>query len=134
MILLEMNIVPQNKTKFELLFRLKQCQPTDSYRQVSHKAEDINLYKVVFRTQEVCGLQIQLTNFRQLLFSQLIVHELNLFMAPFGGQNIIWIFSNLRVSTFKKSMTGCPNRQLLPKIEVFHKPERTKEGPHQNEF
>ena len=25
---------------------------------------------------------------------------------------------------------GCPNRQLLPKIEVFYRPEWTKEGNH----
>ena len=32
------------------------------------------------------------------------------FLAPFEGQNIIWIFSNLRVSIFYKNIIGCPNR------------------------
>ena len=57
-----------------------------------------------------------------------------LFLAPLGGQNIILIFSNLRVSTFLKSMRGCPNRWLFSKIEVFYRPERTEEVTHENEF
>ena len=39
------------------------------------------------------------------------------FFAPFQGENIIWIFSNIRVSTFWKNMMGCHNRYLLPTIE-----------------
>ena len=39
------------------------------------------------------------------------------FFAPFQGENIIWIFSNIRMSTFWKNMMGCHNRYLLPKIE-----------------
>ena len=56
----------------------------------------------------------------------MIVHQLIPFLAPLGEQSIIWIFSNLRVSTFQKSMMGCPNWQLLSKIEVFYRPEWTK--------
>ena len=37
----------------------------------------------------------------------------NGYLAPAGEQNIIQIFSNLRVSTFRKSMMSCPNWQLL---------------------
>ena len=47
----------------------------------------------------------------------------HLFLAPLRGQNIIWIFSNIRVSTSQKSMMGCLNWQPLPKIEVFYRPE-----------
>ena len=36
-------------------------------------------------------------------------------LAPAGGKNKIQIFSNLRVSTFWKSMMSCPNRWLLAK-------------------
>ena len=32
-----------------------------------------------------------------------------LFLAPLGVEHIMWIFSNLRVSAFKKSIMGCPN-------------------------
>ena len=40
-----------------------------------------------------------------------IFHELvTFFGALLREQNIIQIFSNLRVSTFKKSMENCPNR------------------------
>ena len=55
-----------------------------------------------------------------------IVHEP--FLALLWRQNIIWIFSNLRVYTFYKSMMGCTNWQLLLKIEVFYRPEWTKRG------
>ena len=41
------------------------------------------------------------------------------FGGPLGGQNIISIFRNLRVSPFQKSMRGCSNWWLLPKIEGF---------------
>ena len=37
------------------------------------------------------------------LMANLLVHELGLrngYLAPAFGQNIIWIFSNLKVSTF----------------------------------
>ena len=33
-----------------------------------------------------------------------------LFLALLGEQNIVWIFSNLRLSTFWKNMMGCPER------------------------
>ena len=32
---------------------------------------------------------------------------------------------------FKKSMMGCVNQYLLPKIEVFYKLERNKGGIHE---
>ena len=32
------------------------------------------------------------------------------FLAPLGEKNIIWIYSNLEVSTSQKNMMGCPNR------------------------
>ena len=32
------------------------------------------------------------------------------------------------MSTFYRSIMGCPNRLLLPKIEVFYRPECNKEG------
>ena len=43
------------------------------------------------------------------------------FLVLLWGQNITWVLSYLRVSTFYKSMMRCPNRKLLLKIEVFFK-------------
>ena len=59
-------------------------------------------------------------------FKGIIVHELIPFLAPLRGQNIIYAFSNLKVSIFWKSMMGCKHRQLLTKIEVLYRPEWTK--------
>ena len=50
------------------------------------------------------------------------------FLALFWGQNITWVFSNLRVFTFYKSMMGCLNWYLLLKIEEFYRPEWIKRG------
>ena len=50
------------------------------------------------------------------------------FLAVFWGQNITWVFSNLRVFTFYKSMMGCLNWYLLLKIEEFYRPEWIKRG------
>ena len=54
------------------------------------------------------------------------VHELKPFLAPLMRQNITWSFSNLRVSTFEKSMMGFWIDSFFPKIEVFYRPEWTK--------
>ena len=42
-----------------------------------------------------------------------------LVLAPLGGQKITWIFNNFRISSFWKSLMGCPNRQLLSKKVHF---------------
>ena len=49
-------------------------------------------------------------------------------LAPPGGQNTILILTNLGVSIPQKSIMGCPNRWLLPKLEIFYRPEWTKGG------
>ena len=49
-------------------------------------------------------------------------------MALFWGQKITWVFSNLRVFTFYKSMMGCLNWYLLLKIVEFYRPEWIKRG------
>ena len=48
-----------------------------------------------------------------------IVHELIPFLAPLGGQNIIWIVSNLRVSTLSKSIACSQNWGILPQIQKW---------------
>ena len=58
-------------------------------------------------------------------YPSFIFHKLIPFLALFVEQNITWIFSNLRVSTFQKSMMGCQNRQLLSKSDVLCRPEWT---------
>ena len=51
------------------------------------------------------------------------VNELEPFLGSPRGKNIIQIFKNFIVYTFQESMTWCPNWQLLPKIQVFNRPE-----------
>ena len=59
-----------------------------------------------------------------------IVHELEpkeMGICLAGKQNIIYIFSNLRVSTFWKSMMSSVQiSSFWKKIEVFYRPEWTK--------
>ena len=60
----------------------------------------------------------------------------NEYLALAGGQNILQIFSNLRVCTFQKTVMNCPNWQLLVKNlkRYFADQNGPKRGPHENEF
>ena len=51
------------------------------------------------RTAESGGIDFEIVDIRHLC-TLVLVHQLIPFLALLGGQNIIWIFSNLRVSTF----------------------------------
>ena len=67
---------------------------------------------------------------KHILWILLIVHELipSFDLTSLRRQNIICIFSDLRVSNFKKGVMGCLNLYLLPKTDVFYRPELTREG------
>ena len=53
------------------------------------------------------------------------------FFSCSGWRNIIWIFSNLRVSPFKKSIRI---GRFCPKLRYFTDQNGPKGGPHKNKF
>ena len=67
-----------------------------------------------------------------------IVHELdpkkNGYFAPVDKQNIIQIFSNLRVSILWKSMMSYPNQQLLEKNGGILLTRMDQSNEFENEF
>ena len=67
-----------------------------------------------------------------------IAHELepkkNEYLVLAGGQNVIQIFSNLRVSTFRKIWRPVQIGSFWPKIEVFYRSEWTKGGTTWKQF
>ena len=56
------------------------------------------------------------------------------FLAPFWGQNITWVFSNLRVFTFYKSMMVVQIGSVCQKLRNFTDQNGSKGGPHENKF
>ena len=58
----------------------------------------------------------------------------NAYLSPARRKNTKWMFSNLRVSTFQKSMVRCPNGQFFPKFSHFTDQNGPKGGPHENQF
>ena len=59
----------------------------------------------------------------------------NGYLAPAGGQNITYIFSNFRAYTFQKSKMSCLCRWFLAKkLKYFTDQNGAKGGPHENEF
>ena len=56
------------------------------------------------------------------------------FLALFWGQNITWVFRNLRVFTFFKSMMVVQIGSFCWKLRTFTDQNRSNGGPHENEL